>query len=124
MFERQTNSDETITKMTTIENGRLAQKKFFNMEYEDFKNEFANNQYNPIYKLCYELIEKIENGDAKWAELSAELQLMYFAEDSEKTRMFFRVELDETHPDEIENLLKGDFINKDFVQMYWDRYYA
>src|SRR5574344_837148 len=98
MFERQTNSDETITKMTTIENGRLAQKKFFNMEYEDFKNEFANNQYNPIYKLCYELIEKIENGDAKWAELSLELQLMYFADDSEKTRMFFRVELDETHP--------------------------
>ena len=110
--------------MTTTENGRIAQQKFFNMDYEGLKNEFSNNQYNPIYKKCAELIEKIENGEAKWIELSKELQLMFFADDTQNTRIFFRVELDETHPDEIEEILKGDFINKDFVQMYWDRYYA
>ena len=110
--------------MTTTENGRLAQQKFFNMEYDELKNEFSNNRLNPAYKICYELIEKIENGEGKWIDLSKELQLMFFADDTQNTRIFFRVELDETHPDEIEEILNGDFINKDFVQMYWDRYYA
>lgn len=110
--------------MTTTENGRLAQKKYFNMELDELKNEFSNNRLNPTFKICYELTEKIENGDAKWSELSKELQLMYFADETPNTRIFFMAELDETHPDEIEEILKGDFINKDFVQMYWDRYYA
>lgn len=106
-----------------IENGRKAQAKFINLNDDEMYNEFADHKLNPIYKECFE--EMIGNCD--WLKISHNLQLMFFASlkiDGKSTRIFFKQELDGMSQEEIEEILNGDFINKDFVQSYYDRYYV